>query len=193
MKGLFAYIFNGFKNGKDVENTSEKLFLKALVCYCRETGLKMDFSKLEIKKNKKGKPYIKDSDLHYNISHSDKFWVCVISNEPVGIDIQIATNSKFEKISKRYFTDEENDYVIVGGKEAFFQIWTIKEAYTKFLGESIFNIIDKVETVKNGLILNEIRGVKIKILDLSKYTLCENLKCTVAFKKDEEICIRTLI
>lgn len=37
---------------------------------------------------KHGKPLIKNSNIHFNISHSRKYTICAIGNTPVGIDIQ---------------------------------------------------------------------------------------------------------
>jgi hypothetical protein len=40
-----------------------------------------------------GKPYLQDSFLHFNISHSEQYWVAAFSLSPIGIDIEAVSNS----------------------------------------------------------------------------------------------------
>lgn len=90
-----------------------------------------------------GKPYVKErKDFHFNISHSGDFVVLAWGDKPVGIDIeQIRGDAKIEKLARRHFTQPEQDYVF-RGEEAekshrFFQIWTAKESYLKYLGTGL--------------------------------------------------------
>ena len=97
---------------------------------------KTDF---KIKFNKNGKPLC--DFCFFNISHSQNRVVCVLSDEPVGMDIQ-----KIKPIKRRekykFFTDKENDYVNSGNEknslcERFTEIFTKKESALKMLGLSL--------------------------------------------------------
>ena len=57
-----------------------------------------------------GKPYVKNLDVEFNISHSDEMVVCAISDNSVGIDIErvkpIGVN-----ILRRVCTDVDLEYI----------------------------------------------------------------------------------
>ncbi len=89
----------------------------------------------------KEKPYFAvDTGIHFNISHSGQYVVCVYANAPVGIDVQEHKNLK-EHFIKRIFSLEEQDYVRMlpadqQGK-AYMDLYALKEAYVKYTGEGM--------------------------------------------------------
>lgn len=101
--------------------------------------------------SEKGKPYIPDFDIEFNISHSGDMVVCAVDNTPVGIDIEKIRPLDL-KISKKVFSDDEliylfdhvpthEDFIFTENEEIlkrFFRLWTKKEAYGKFIGCGIF-------------------------------------------------------
>lgn len=99
----------------------------------------------------KGKPFIKDTNLSFNLSHSQQLAVYAISvNEFLGIDLEyLGKNTDFEAIAKRFFTSRE--YEFIKGlnerdkKEVFLRLWTRKEAYLKAIAQGIANGLDQVE------------------------------------------------
>jgi 4'-phosphopantetheinyl transferase len=76
---------------------SSKLFLKEVL---KKEGIKNYVVKL----NKYGKPYIKD--INFNLSHNNQYIVCVVSKEPIGIDIEIVTD-KLQRIRDSLLNKEE--------------------------------------------------------------------------------------
>jgi 4'-phosphopantetheinyl transferase len=87
----------------------------------------------------KGKPYLKNSEIKFNLSHSKDLSVYAISKTEIGVDIEkIREIPHFEGIMKRFFTEEEADQVNnmeeLGRSEVFLKIWTQKEAIGKMLG-----------------------------------------------------------
>lgn len=116
--------------------------------------LNLDGKSLVICTNEFGKPYLKDyPNVHYNISHKDEIIVCAISNEPIGVDIEVV-NSINERVLKRFFSDEEKRYIlsmVEGRAERFIEVWTQKESYVKWRGRGmsipfysfdVFNVSD---------------------------------------------------
>ena len=84
----------------------------------------------------RGKPYFKNTDgLFFSISHSFPHYAVAVSDNPVGIDIEKIRDVNLN-ISKRMFTENERKYV---GQNIgrFFEIWTKKEAYSKFTGKGL--------------------------------------------------------
>ncbi len=49
----------------------------------------IDIAKPEFDYTEQGKPYILDyTNMHFNVSYSEEYVVCAVSDKPVGIDIQ---------------------------------------------------------------------------------------------------------
>ena len=97
--------------------------------------------KIEIKKGEHGKPYVLNVPAHFNISHSGNYTVLAISDRPIGIDLEIIKD--FSAIlAKKLFNDDELRYISEIGsmkkktlmQQCFYEIWTAKEAYLKYLG-----------------------------------------------------------
>lgn len=92
----------------------------------------------ELARGEKGKPFFPaHPERQFNLSHTDGFALCVLSDEgEVGVDIERVTERK-ENLP-RYVMSEEELAGWDGTWEDFFRIWTIKEAYVKYRGGSIF-------------------------------------------------------
>lgn len=89
-----------------------------------------------------GKPYIKENNsFHFNLSHSGNWVAIAYGDTEVGIDIEkIRMDSGKEEIARRYFTPDEQAYVFGANEFApqrFFEIWTGKESYLKYLGTGL--------------------------------------------------------
>jgi 4'-phosphopantetheinyl transferase len=91
---------------------------------------------LKIVTNNEGKPEI-EGGLYFNLSHSDDYAVCAISDSPIGVDIQIVI--KFdEKLVTRYFSESENIWLDKDRDNlTFTKVWSTKESYIKLLGKGI--------------------------------------------------------
>ena len=96
---------------------------------------------LDIRRTKKGKPYLvsarsgrKVSGIHFSISHSGELWSCVVSDGPCGLDLQKMRPAAFEALAKRFFFPEESRYIKEAGLRGFYEIWTRREALSKYTG-----------------------------------------------------------
>lgn len=102
---------------------------------------KMVNNNIELYYNDNGKPYLKDSNIYFNISHSFNRVICVISDKEIGIDI--------EKI-RDVDSSVKKELKIKGNNIDFFKEWTRREAFIKKEGKSlkdIYNITyDNVDT-----------------------------------------------
>ncbi len=110
-----------------------------------------------IQKNEHGKPYIKEfSDFNFNLSHSGSYVVIGYGSSPIGIDVEeIRTDKDLKKVALRYFTKSELSYVEEKDfEDRFFEIWTGKESYLKYLGTGLskdMNTLDVLELKKTYL------------------------------------------
>jgi 4'-phosphopantetheinyl transferase len=86
-----------------------------------------------------GKPYLKEHKLAFNLSHSGDVALIGVSKEkPIGVDIELFSDRDYLGIaSKTFSTGEEaalNCLPSNALKDAFFRIWTQKEAFIKLSG-----------------------------------------------------------
>lgn len=86
-----------------------------------------------------GKPYLPEHpEIHFNLSHSGDYVVCVLDDKMVGIDIEECKTFR-EGIAKRFFTTEEyEDICSVQGEQErlrhFYTYWVLKESFMKAVG-----------------------------------------------------------
>lgn len=92
-----------------------------------------------------GKPYV--DQVHLSVSHSGEYFICIIADKPVGIDIQEKRQSNTDKIAERYFTEMEKTYIEEHGEDGFFMLWCRKEAYSKLTGNGIAELIKGTEVI----------------------------------------------
>lgn len=92
---------------------------------------------------KNGKPYLKNGDVFFSISHSGKYVICCISESEIGCDIEEIRDYN-PKVGKRFFTPKE--YELLSNKETedilFAKLWTLKESILKKEGTGISGGLD---------------------------------------------------
>ncbi|MBQ7774751.1 MAG: 4'-phosphopantetheinyl transferase superfamily protein [Lachnospiraceae bacterium] len=117
---------------------------------------KESYQQAEFTVGEHGKPYIRNSSIHYNISHSGSYVVLVTGTTELGVDIQEKKSARLEAMAKRFFAKEEwqafaDCNTIEEQRDLFYHIWCRKEAYGKYLGvglnEAVLhtNVLEKVE------------------------------------------------
>lgn len=91
-----------------------------------------------IARGEKGKPCFPHHPSHrFNLSHSDRFVLCALSDEgEVGVDIE-EVRPRREGLP-RYVMNDGEFAAFDGSWEDFARIWTLKEACAKQQGSSIF-------------------------------------------------------
>lgn len=116
----------------------------------------------EIEELGQGKPVFKErTDLYFNISHTVNIVVVVMARKPIGIDIDGNRNFSDRMIDK-FYSKKEAQWVYgneLRKSDRFFNIWTMKEAFSKMRGDGIARTIlnveflhdtDQVECIFNG-------------------------------------------
>jgi len=84
-----------------------------------------------------------DTPLWFNLSHADGFAVCVAGRVPqLGVDVEnMNRKTSHDELARRFFAPAEYDYLRNLPphlqREAFFRIWTLKEAYIKAEGKGL--------------------------------------------------------
>ncbi|NLA74804.1 MAG: 4'-phosphopantetheinyl transferase superfamily protein [Deltaproteobacteria bacterium] len=81
--------------------------------------------------------------LCFNLSHSNQYALCAVTlNRSIGIDIEyMRPASDILSIAKHYFAPDEYSTMLSLSpdkrKQAFYTLWTLKEAYLKATGEGL--------------------------------------------------------
>ncbi len=110
--------------------------------------LGLELHEVVFKKGDKGKPYIITSDsdkvaLQFNLSHTQNVALLALSSDlELGVDIEhTARKTDWQGISRRFFTDTEQAALLSltekEQEEAFYDLWTRKEAYMKVIGSGL--------------------------------------------------------
>jgi len=100
--------------------------------------------KIRIRKAEHGKPYLADyPELAFNLSHTaDRLMIAVGWNCRLGVDIEIGKQRiNLSGLVDKCFSEEEADYWTqlpeTQKNQAFYRIWTRKEAFVKATGHGI--------------------------------------------------------
>ncbi len=123
-----------------------------------------DPQNLLISSSSSGKPFLPDSGIEFNISHSRNLLICGIrSKQKIGLDIQeVYSISSMDRIILNHFSPAEIQYLQdlpsnEEYQEHFFAIWTAKEAYFKGVGDGIKETFNQVSILPESTDLRSYR------------------------------------
>lgn len=95
----------------------------------------------------RGAPVSEAEGIHMSLSHSGDYAACVISRQPVGIDVQEVGNAGIA-VAKRFFSKSEYEQIISKNaaeqNDYFHRIWTMKEAFAKMSGRPLAEVMGGV-------------------------------------------------
>lgn len=172
---MYLYLLKWSKS-----HSSTQLIRECLKEYIKEKELMIsDYktSNVTIEYEENGKPYFKDFPrIFFSVSHSGNRWACAFDSTPIGFDMEDLNrigNRRhqnkiyWERVAKRFFTQEEFNYVLNNGNESFFEIWVRKEAYLKYKGTGIGQGLSTFNLVVNDKLSEQIEDVNIGGIKLS--------------------------
>lgn len=111
----------------------------------------------DIAVSESGKPYDKNSDTHFNLSHSGMYAAAVFDECDVGIDIEVQRNVDL-KLAGRFFSPEETALLNASSspEKQFLHTWTRKEALIKAYGKPLSCMLTDLNTVSENVIIDGI-------------------------------------
>lgn len=191
---LFDYLYNKMPQAR--KNKADRMRFRKdrnlslgagvlLYCGLQKENLRTDDLIFDTHEN--GKPYIKDHDIKFNLSHSGTKVMCCISDKEIGCDVEKTDkrNRDIHKIAKRYFFDREYRYITdCKSEEAmtdmFFRLWTLKESFMKVTGlgmalplkEFAVNLDGDIITVDHSINKNIYYEKEIAYDEDYKFALC---------------------
>ena len=124
-----------------------------------------------------GKPFLKDyPHIHFNLSHCPGTALCVVSDAPVGCDIESVPPVLDEELCRWVCSDQELAQIRQSAHPAlaFTRLWTRKEAFLKFTGEGLTDHLKKL------LLLPEAKAVSFETVEAPEgtwvYTVCRPIQ-----------------
>jgi len=128
--------------------------------------------RIQVARSPLGKPYLpQHPDIQLSVSHSGEWFVCAVSSQPVGVDLQEHTPlrgetreyaaQRYSKIARRFFHRQEAEFVLEDPQNHFFVVWTAKESYVKFTGKGMDDTYADFCVVNEALYLQLLLNEKI--------------------------------
>lgn len=161
---------------KNLHDAAWSLLTRAL------KGIGFDTDIIEFEFNEFGKPYIKGSDVFFNLSHSGDYVMCVISDSEVGCDIQKIGYCK-DNLAKRFFCEEEYSDITSQAnddlrKNLFYRYWTLKESFMKAIGLGLKLHLNSFQIILGNKISIK-QSVNGKEYSFFEYDGIDGYKCAV--------------
>lgn len=141
---LLNYAVGRWQNCECVRERGKSAFHRVDMLEVLETN--NDRYNYDVVYNECGKPFfLNEKNIFFNLSHSGKFAVCVVSEREVGIDVE-GDRKVSSKLVCRHFTEAEIEWLNEGDFDnRFLKIWTFKEAYGKAIGTGVLDILNKID------------------------------------------------
>lgn len=134
--------YHSFENQ---QKAKEFLLGRHLVKALLEEALQSKVAILDLEYSSLGKPKFLKHKLHFNLSHSGDYIICVVSKSLCGIDIQkMESLSKPDQLWKRIAHPEEIRRFPRLSTESILRTWSQKEAVTKCLGGGFSQGFNKI-------------------------------------------------
>ncbi len=154
-------------------------FSKLLLQYAFAQN-KLNFDWEQLSYTEKDRPFFKDLDIDFNISHSGKYVALVIGKDHYGIDIEQHRPVKID-LFNRQFTG--NEWKLIRNSEdelyQFFQFWAIKEAAIKADGRGV-EVLSKTQIISaNEVLVQDQKWHYHQFQHLEGYSfaVCSRLPC----------------
>lgn len=132
------------------EDKKRSIYAELLLKFVIQKNLNIKSKEIEFFYNEFGKPFVKGlNNKYFNISHSGEWVVFAYSDKNIGIDIELMEFFDLS-IAKNLFAKSEYLDVLSLKNEAdqknlFFNIWTLKESYIKYVGKGLGIPLDSFE------------------------------------------------
>lgn len=134
----------------------------------------------EIDRTSNHKPFIKNQEVHFNISHAGNLVVCGISKSIIGVDIEyVDPKINYNDFKSQMTPNEFNKIHFSEDKvRSFFTYWTEKEAVIKAHGKGLLIPLQSFEVSQNHTIIENEKFYLKEIFIHQKY------QCFIASNND---------
>jgi len=125
------------------------IFSHGVLRYVLSYYLSMKPTEIVFLQGEKGKPFLSNTSLQFNLSHAEDCVFIGVANEAeIGVDVEhIAPQKDYLALARRFFSPAEYAqlFALSGAMQrlAFYRIWTMKEAVVKALGDGLSFGLDR--------------------------------------------------
>jgi 4'-phosphopantetheinyl transferase len=173
------------------EDSCRSVIAEVLLAYTLRRVSGIELSKVTLIENQWKKPIIQGhDDVHFNITHSGKWVMCIIDAYEAGVDVEKVKRIDFgivprffslreQELFNRCATDEER-------LNCFSTLWVLKESYIKAIGRGLHCPLDSfsvIPDIKNTVTL-ERNDSALPDKFLKLYPIGENYKCAACCSTD---------
>ncbi|MCG3399241.1 4'-phosphopantetheinyl transferase family protein [Staphylococcus massiliensis] len=133
-----------------------KLLSALLFKYSVANYAECDIDELVQYENEYGKPCLSSPmNVYANRSHSHEWIICIVDSYPVGIDIEHKAPIDLS-LAEAFFNSCEKRYIYNAAEmmkqyDRFYEIWTIKESYLKYIGTGLYRNLDSFFIHREGI------------------------------------------
>ena len=119
----------------------------------------------QLARSARGKPYFPNRPhLHCSVTHSGDYWLCALSQTPLGIDLQQkAPRRRTQELAERFFHPQETAYLQAHPHD-FFRLWAAKESYVKYTGSGIDGSFGAFSVVAGDTLAEAVNGAALREL-----------------------------
>ena len=123
---------------EQIQAIASRAAMRLLLAHYLQTPPK----KIQFHYSSNGKPYLKNTPITFNLSHSGSLALLAITHTmPIGIDLEkINPHRPIQRLAKRHFSIEECKWIEAQPQPttAFYQLWVFKEALAKASASSLY-------------------------------------------------------
>lgn len=113
--------------------------------------------------------------LHCSVTHSGDWWMCVLADQPVGLDLQLRRTSYAHPgvLSRRFFHPDEDAFLAARAYQDFFDLWAAKESWVKYTCRGFRDDPASFSVVSPQGRFPAMDGVRLRLLPFAPaYSLC---------------------
>lgn len=128
------------------EDSCRSVIAEVLLAYTLRQVCGIELSKVTLVENQWKKPIIQGHDVHFNLTHSGKWVMCIIDIYESGIDVEKVKRVDFG-IVPRFFSLREQEFFNRCTTDeqrlnCFSTLWVLKESYIKAIGRGLHCPLD---------------------------------------------------
>ena len=136
-----------------------------------------------------GKPvWLDEPRVHFNTSHAGDWIACIVDEQEVGIDVEQIGPVDLS-LSGNFFSGVEHVDIISHHQpvERFFDYWTLKESYIKFIGSGLSRALNSfsIQFVDDGQIRVEVNGKLLPGVYCKQYELENGYKLAICAAQND--------
>lgn len=130
--------------------------------YRQETGEALP----AVDRTERGKPYFREGNYHFSISHTKKHAFCVLARENVAIDAEELDRDVNLRLAEKILSSGEWEQFAAAEdkKRALLTFWVLKEAATKLSGDGLRGYPNRTDFSLQDPRVREMEGCLVALM-----------------------------